>query len=445
MVIRVRNRVVRIAMAVLVGAALPLAASTGAVAITITKIADTSDFIPGGSGAFTGFGAPTLDGNNVAFQGFGSVSQRGIYTSIANTLDVVVDRTSVVGGLPLGTFGRPVISGSNVTFEGQSFIGPGDRGIYAEIGGVLTAIADINTAVPGTVATTFSTFDRGPSIHGSTVAFFGKGGAAEGIYAGSGGALTTVADLTTSGTDSLGNSVPFVSFGDVDYDGANFAFRGVTNEIGIWSGNPGSGFTAIVDTETPAPSGIQNYKNFLSTTNVLIDGADSAFQGKYRLFNFLTTSFTRTNMVLGGTLQELAPVAALIPDPGTGVTAFSSCNPNLPNEFSLDGGQMAFRAFCSNPGGIYLTDGDIYEKLIDKNDTLDGKTIALLFIGSHSLSAGNVAFGAVFDDGSRGIYLASEQNAVSAVSAVPEPATVALFGVGLVGLVALRQRRRARP
>ena len=63
----------------------------------IIVIADKNTAIPGGSGNFTSFYHPSLDGGNVAFQGTGS-GQSGIYTDIGG-LGVVADlNTAIPGG-----------------------------------------------------------------------------------------------------------------------------------------------------------------------------------------------------------------------------------------------------------------------------------------------------------------------------------------------------------
>ena len=67
-----------------------------AVDFDFLRIADLNTLIPSGSGNFTGFGSPSLDGGNVAFQGFGS-GQSGIYTDI-DGLDVVADRNTPIPG-----------------------------------------------------------------------------------------------------------------------------------------------------------------------------------------------------------------------------------------------------------------------------------------------------------------------------------------------------------
>ncbi|MDA2921477.1 hypothetical protein MYX76_18630, partial [Desulfobacterota bacterium AH_259_B03_O07] len=98
-------------------------------------VADFSTMIPGGTGTFTGFPFLSLDGGNVAFLGFGTFGeQQGIYTDIGG-LGVVADLgTMIPGGTGNFTaFGAPSLSGGNVAFKGSA---PSQQGIYTDIGGL---------------------------------------------------------------------------------------------------------------------------------------------------------------------------------------------------------------------------------------------------------------------------------------------------------------------
>jgi hypothetical protein len=48
-----------------------------------------------------------------------------------------------------------------------------------------------------------------------------------------------------------------------------------------------------------------------------------------------------------------------------------------------------------------------------------------------------MAFSYILENGQRGIAIASPQ------SLVPEPTTLAIFGIGLLGLAGMRRRRKA--
>ncbi|MCJ7541925.1 MAG: hypothetical protein MUO88_19930, partial [Desulfobacterales bacterium] len=52
-------------------------------------------------------------------------------------------------------------------------------------------------------------------------------------------------------------------------------------------------------------------------------------------------------------------------------------------------------------------------RVIDTNQTLEGKDIIQLFMGRDSYSVGMLSFRAAFSDGSRGIYLAEVKAPIS--------------------------------
>ncbi|MDA2921159.1 hypothetical protein MYX76_16990, partial [Desulfobacterota bacterium AH_259_B03_O07] len=112
-------------------------------------VADKSTMIPGGTGNFLGFGAPSLSGGNVAFVGFSnSPDQIGIYTDIGG-LSVVADKSTMIPG-GTGTFtGFEITSldGGNVAFLG--FGTSNQRGVYTNLGGSLVKVIAIGDSLDG--------------------------------------------------------------------------------------------------------------------------------------------------------------------------------------------------------------------------------------------------------------------------------------------------------
>ena len=53
---------------------------------TFRKVANTNTPIPGGTGNFLGVSEVSIDEGRVAFRGFGSSSQNGIYTDVTDSL-----------------------------------------------------------------------------------------------------------------------------------------------------------------------------------------------------------------------------------------------------------------------------------------------------------------------------------------------------------------------
>ena len=93
--------------------------------------------------------------------------------------------------------------------------------------------------------------------------------------------------------------------------------------------------------------------------------------------------------------------------------------------------------------GIYVDSGDILQKVIDLSDLLDGKTLSSFEFTFDGMSGLSLVFGAVFTDGSVGIFRADAVVAGVPEPTISEPATLALFGLGLTGLGYMRRRRAA--
>ena len=70
---------------------------------------------------------------------------------------------------------------------------------------------------------------------------------------------------------------------------------------------------------------------------------------------------------------------------------------------------MAFSGAGSGFIGLFVSGQSGLCRVIDTNDTLEGKDVTQVFMGRDSYSVGMLAFRAVFSDGSQGIYLATAQ------------------------------------
>ena len=86
------------------------------------KVADTKTAVPGGVGAFTGFGAVVIDGGNIVFEGFSLDASfnpvAGIYRSVNGSLMKIVGTRDSLGGKSLSKvhLGPGGQSGNQVTF-----------------------------------------------------------------------------------------------------------------------------------------------------------------------------------------------------------------------------------------------------------------------------------------------------------------------------------------
>ena len=143
---RVRFVIWTVALTIARCLTVPLLAS--AQPFSVVRIVDTSNSIPGGSGNFVAFNLASLDNGSVAFLGLGSNGQSGIYTSVGGAISRVADTsTPIPGGTGTftSTFSGP--QGTSTAFLGPSlsngsvaFIGFGSNnqsGIYTNVGGGL--------------------------------------------------------------------------------------------------------------------------------------------------------------------------------------------------------------------------------------------------------------------------------------------------------------------
>lgn len=413
--------------AVVVGLILPSAAS--AAPFSFTKIADTNSLIPNGTGTFEGLREGAVHDGQVAFFGFGSSGQLGVYKSSGGTLSRVADaNTGIPGGS--GNFsGFSVhvdIYGGTVAFQGNQ--GFGQAGIYTGNGGSLTKVVDRNTAIPDGSGD-FSGFST-PVIENGKVAFRAFGSSSqEGIYTNAGGMLAKAADKNTSIPDGTGNFTSFINKPSIDGSTVVFRGKGSSSQEGIYSYSSGS-LATIVDTNDAIPGGTGNFEiTFLP----VIDGGNVAFRGNG------SGGQTGFYTSIGGTIALIADKNTAIPD-GTGdFTGF--------DRYSYDSGNLAFEGQRSASGedtqsGIYFWADGVLSKVIDITDLLDGKTLAtgssnLELQDGTSLDGSSILFLARFTDGSRGLYLAE----LGVEEAVPEPGTLAILGLGLAGLGFMRRRR----
>jgi len=227
---------------------------------TLTKVADRNTPIPGGVGNFTGFSYSGISGRNVPFVGRGGSGQEGIYCFDGAALRIVADRnTPIPGGVGNFTnFDVPVISGNNVAFIGGNS-STDKYGIYLFNGTTLSKVADFNTPVPGGSGN-FTQFYY-LAISGGNAAFWGLDSLGQrGVYLFSNGGLSKVADFNTSVPGGVGT---FVSIDSSEISGDNVAVRGMDQsgiQRGIYLFN-GTTLSKVADRNTPVPGGSGNFRD----------------------------------------------------------------------------------------------------------------------------------------------------------------------------------------
>jgi hypothetical protein len=365
---------------------------------TLAVVADLNTAIPGGVGNFTGLSSPvSLGGGDVVFFGYGPL-QRGIYSFIGGTLAVVADlNTAIPGGS--GTFHQIdqhlSMGGGDVAFVG--FDSEGQIGIYTFIGGTLAVAADLSTAIPGGSGNftgfgyTVTGFGDALSIDGGHVAFRGFGPGQQGIYTFIEGTLAVAADEHTAIPGGSGN---FTGFGyAVSVGGADAAFSGFGSggQSGIYTFIEGT-LAAAADEHTAIPGGSGNFTAFGNA--VSIGGGDLVFpglgsEGQRGIYTFI-----------GGTLAVAADLSTAIPGGSGNFTAFGFVIA------SLGGGDAAFSGFGSEgQRGIYTFIGGTLAVAADLNTAIPGGSGNFTAFGNPvSLGGGDAAFLGSGSGGQSGIY-----------------------------------------
>jgi len=206
-----------------------------------------------------------------------------------------------------------------------------------------------------------------------------------GVFTRIAGANELVADTTTVMPGS--DPTTFSGFSDPDISGRNVAFWGGRGALsGVYALIDGT-LTKVADDNDTQPGSVQSFRTF---SKPVISGRQVAFHG--------LGDFEGIYVGNGGPLTVIAKTG----DPNPGGGTFSGFGRNV----ATDGGEVAFSAAGSGFNGLFVSEQFGLCRIIDTNDTLEGKDIIQLFMGRDSYSLGMLGFRAVFSDGSRGIYLA---------------------------------------
>ncbi len=402
--------------------------------MALLPVAGTITPIPGGTGTFTGFPAgPALNGPAIAFLGSGAGGQAGVYASIgagSPPLLLADFATPIPGGT--GTFSaldEPQLSAQpGDPCREAAFVGGGaggQMGIYATtFGGASCALApaalvDLSTSIPGGSGT-FAALGEpalsalpGDPCH--ELAFVGDGaGGQQGIYvlsfgdASCAGAPAALVDLATSipgGTGAftaLHGPALHATPGDPCHEVA-FLGDGTGGQHGVYALSFGDAScagtpAALVDLGTSIPGGSGTFTAVRDVTLATIPGdpcrkaafvgdGDGGQQGIY------SVSFGDASC--SGSAIAIADRATAIPQGLGSFTGFLDA--------SASGAHVAFLATGSaGQKGIYLA--STLTKVIDLDDTLDGKALADIRFARSGLSGNRLAFAVTFTDGSEGVY-----------------------------------------
>jgi hypothetical protein len=409
---------------------LSLTSQSEAGGLVFIDVADTTTSIPGGTGSFTGFGEPAINGNYIAFDATGGNGQDGIYVwSQATGLERVTDNN----GTGISSFISPTVdSNGTAAFQG------GSSAIFTGVGGgsSLTTIASASSTVPGFPGGSFffEPLDSRPaSISNGLVAFEAwsrsSGTVNEGIYTGSssGGPLSLVADRSTflpfgnGTTQMIFFNGPAVNNGQVLFNATNGSAGGVYALIN-------GSIVRVIDSTQNLPG-----------TNVAYTPSEGPGITPGAIANGRVAFWSNGGyygMNQNGTLTQLATTSNTVPGGSTPLLGAFGLGLNA-------NGSYLFTGQTSSGDAIYYSPSftsDDYVRLIGAGDLLNGKTISDVQTLPYSLSGNDFVIEVFFADGSQAIY----EGIIG--QSVPEPSSVALLAIGVVaGVVAHRRRgRRAR-
>jgi hypothetical protein len=349
-----------------------------------TKVADNNTPVPGGMGTFTDFGGfgvgPSYRDGSLTFVA-NSGSLRGIYTNVGGTLNLVADtNTPIPGGTGnFGNIGPGSISNGFVAFRG--FDTPAEsgnkQGIYTNLGGNLHAIVDPSTPIPNGVGN-FQAYSMFYSFSAGHVAFCGTGsGGQDGIYTNLGGSISIVADTHTPIPGGVGNFMSFGSFNDLDHGQIALVGSGSNGQTGIYT-NIGGTLSVVADTHTAIPGGTGNFTSFASI---------SLSQGNLAFVGFGSNGQNGIYTNIGGTLSVVADTHTAIPG-GTGdFSSFGPfTGPSLSGTHLVFTGSdsMGNRGLYTNLEGTLqkilapgdILDGKVVVDVIASPEALDGQRVA---------------------------------------------------------------------
>lgn len=373
------------------------------------KVADGTTPIPGIQGeTFRELSVPAISGEEVVFFGQSAGAhdsdQAGIFRLENGALQIVADVfTSIPGAtVPVNfwRFDAPAISDGKIAFWGQYPAFPLQEGIYFKDGSLLRAVADVSTPIPGGMGTFSSHLGSRPSIDSGNVAFLHDLPDDQGVYTSRGGILRVVANLSTpipSGQGTFAALSGSLAFEDVSISGSSVAFvgRGAGQED-IYS-DLGGTLHVEADLTTILPGGGPDDHGTASLLRgPALDGENLAFVA----FGQLARSAIYDKQQ--GILRVVADIHMQIPGRPWNFDTFEPF-------ISYEGGNLVFwsRAAPPNPyQGIFARYAGRIVKVIDSDDTLDGRDIMFLTFGPRALSGHRLAFKAIFSDFSQGLYVA---------------------------------------
>jgi hypothetical protein len=302
---------------------------------------------------------------------------------------MIVKIADTMTSAPTGSFSNfqnPAISGSTVAFYGAF---NGSQGIFTGSGGALTTVAKVGDVFPSGTVVTFkdnAVVSIAPSISGNTVAFWcgvrdNSNNFISSIHTSSGGVVSSAAQAGGPAPTGTYNGVTGLELPAIDGDTVAFwaSYNNVNSGV---VANIGGTPVSIVRYGDPAPVGTFNPGGFAGL-NLSVSGNTVAFWSFFNENN--DEGIFKGN---GGAITTIAKTGDLAPL-GT-FTGFYTCD--------ISDESVAFLGFYSSRTGVFIGSGGPLTEIIASGDaapigtfnsftscSYDGDTVAFL----SSYNAGN--------------------------------------------------------
>jgi hypothetical protein len=399
--------------------------------VTFTRITDNAAIPPGGTTLYNGFDAPVLGGGVVTFRAVSNnFNKFGVYTAPGGTVTRVADTTSAIPG---GTgnftqFSNLSAGADRVAFVGDSSTTTSGYGVYSAASGVLSPVVDLGTPVPD--GGSFTRFNRGTAVAGGTTYFSAtQSSGAVGLFSAAGGSVTRLVDDATPVPGGTG-TFTFVFQPAATATGVAFWGQNAGGRVGVYTAAGGT-VARVADTDTPVPGGAGMFTGFSPPG---ADGGVVAFAGFTG-----TASGSKPSGVYaatdGGPVVRIADLTTPLPDSGAfdgfGDVSVSDAWVAFTTTRAGDDAGSTRALYVRDAAGT----GPII-KVVAPGDVIDGHTVGRVQLSRYGLDGDQIAFTAYFTDGpfpgDVAVYVAT----------VPVPEPAAVLAVAAVGLAAVRAWRR---
>lgn len=400
--------------------------------ITFTRMVSTGDTAPGDFGTYLFFLSPSYSNGQLAFIGTNSGFGTGVFTTDGTSTNKLADQSTLFPGTsnPFIDFsGTPVISSGQVVFVSRFGATVGESGLFTApfAGGPLQVLAEGTTPVPGGSGFMSPIFQ--PSLSNGNAVFWDRGTNldSEGIYLADAGGVSVVVNLSTpvpgggsflslGVTPSIsGSSVAFLASTIPSFDQAIYlATGGVLN--------------SIASLATAIPGGTGAFTQFLDP---VLSGQELAFLG------FGDNGQQGIYAWVNGALRVIADLQTQVPGGSNPFASFLNGSVSVSPE-----GLVFVGTDTGGNFGAYFSDftTGLLTKVIASGDQLDGHVLGLPLLGYQALDGREVAFNALFNDFTSGLYVAR----IGPSAVVPEPSTLILALIGLpLGVAAWIRRTGA--